>query len=140
MIRPDPDMPLFGIGVIAKLLGLHVQTLRLYERKGLVEPQRASRQMRLYSQHDLERLEYVCFLTHEMGVTAQGVRLLLERVSDPAGELQRLEKEFGREGAPKKRGRKAARPARENWKRGRTGNAGQRVWRLKERSRKQGTK
>ncbi len=129
-------MPLFGIGVIAKLLGLHEQTLRLYERKGLVEPQRASRQMRLYSQHDLERLEFVCFLTHEMGVTAQGVRLLLERVSDPARELQRLEREFGREGASRKRGRK---PAGEKRKRSQAGNAGQRVWRLKERRRNQGT-
>jgi MerR family transcriptional regulator/heat shock protein HspR len=106
MIRPDPDMPLFGIGVVAKLLGLHEQTLRLYERKGLVEPKRASRQMRLYSQHDVERLEYVCYLTHEMGVTAQGVRLLLERVSDPVLELKKLEQEFKNKGQGKKRGRK----------------------------------
>jgi MerR family transcriptional regulator, heat shock protein HspR len=106
MIRPDPDMPVFGIGVVARLLGLHEQTLRLYERKGLVEPKRISRQMRLYSQHDLERLEYVCFLTHEMGVTAQGVRLLLERVGDPARELLKLEQEFRKRERGKKRGRK----------------------------------
>jgi MerR family transcriptional regulator/heat shock protein HspR len=109
MIRPDPDMPLFGIGVVSKLLGLHEQTLRLYERKGLVEPKRASRQMRLYSQHDLERLEYVCYLTHEMGVTAQGVRLLLERVGDPVLELRKLEQEFRKRGKGTKRGRKPKR-------------------------------
>jgi len=110
MIWPDPDMPLFGIGVVAKLLGLHEQTLRIYERKGLVEPKRISRQMRLYSQHDLERLEFVCFLTHEMGVTAQGVRLLLERVSDPGKELQKLQRKFGTKGGDKKRGRKPRKP------------------------------
>lgn len=114
MIRPDPDMPLFGIGVVAKLLGLHEQTLRLYERKGLVLPKRASRQMRLYSQHDLERLEFVCYLTHEMGVTAQGVRLLLERVGDPVRELKKLEQEFKKGGRGTKRGRKPkARPPNE---------------------------
>jgi MerR family transcriptional regulator/heat shock protein HspR len=106
MIWPDPDMPLFGIGVVAKLLGLHEQTLRLYERKGLVEPKRASGQMRLYSQHDLERLEFVCYLTHEMGVTAQGVRLLLERVEDPARELRKLEVEYKKSAHRTKRGRK----------------------------------
>ena len=77
MERIGPETPVYVISVAAKLVGVHAQTLRLYEREGLVEPQRSGNR-RLYSEVDIRRLRYICYLTRQLGVNLSGVRIILE--------------------------------------------------------------
>ena len=72
----DKKQPVFMISVVSRMLGVHPQTLRLYEREGLVTPQRTKR-TRLYSQDDVERLAMILRLTREMGVNRAGVEIIL---------------------------------------------------------------
>jgi MerR family transcriptional regulator/heat shock protein HspR len=72
----DNDRPLFMISVAAELAGMHPQTLRLYERRGLVLPQRTAGKTRRYSQHDVERLQRIQELT-ELGLNLAGVERVL---------------------------------------------------------------
>jgi MerR family transcriptional regulator/heat shock protein HspR len=72
----DKRQPLFMISVVARMLNVHPQTLRLYEREGLVTPQRAKR-TRLYSLEDVERLAMILRLTRELGVNRSGVEIIL---------------------------------------------------------------
>ena len=76
MRRDDDDRPLFMITVAAELAGMHPQTLRLYERRGLVRPQRTAGKTRRYSQHDVERLQRIQQLT-ELGLNLAGVERVL---------------------------------------------------------------
>jgi MerR family transcriptional regulator/heat shock protein HspR len=68
----DDDRPLFMISVAAELAGMHPQTLRLYERRGLVRPQRTAGHTRRYSERDVERLQRIQALT-ELGLNLAGV-------------------------------------------------------------------
>jgi MerR family transcriptional regulator/heat shock protein HspR len=72
----DNDRPLFMISVAAELAGMHPQTLRLYERRGLVRPQRTAGRTRRYSQGDVERLRRIQELT-ELGLNLAGVERVL---------------------------------------------------------------
>jgi MerR family transcriptional regulator/heat shock protein HspR len=78
--------PRYMISVAAELVGMHPQTLRIYESKGLVRPQRTSGNTRLYSESDLERLKLIQRLTTELGLNLAGV----ERVLALEDELQRM--------------------------------------------------
>src|SRR5690625_5468374 len=69
----DKDKPLYVISVAAELVDMHPQTLRLYERKGLIEPSRSAGKTRLYSQRDVEHLREIRRLTQELGVNLAGV-------------------------------------------------------------------
>ncbi|MEN8262991.1 MAG: MerR family transcriptional regulator [Nitrospirota bacterium] len=68
--------PLFMIGVVCEMFNVHPQTLRLYEREGLLSPQRVGG-ARLYSQEDLERIRMIVNLTKELGVNRAGVDIIL---------------------------------------------------------------
>jgi MerR family transcriptional regulator, heat shock protein HspR len=81
-----PDRPRYMISVAAELVGMHPQTLRLYEAKGLVRPARTPGGTRLYSDADVERLRLVQRLTTELGLNLAGVEQVL-RLED---ELQRV--------------------------------------------------
>lgn len=72
----DKKQPLFMISVVSRMLGVHPQTLRLYEREGLVTPCRTKRS-RLYSQEDVEKIEMILRLTRELGVNRAGVDVIL---------------------------------------------------------------
>ncbi len=72
----DRKQPLLVISVVAKMLNVHPQTLRLYEREGLITPCRTKR-TRLYSLDDVERLAMILRLTREMGVNRSGVEIIL---------------------------------------------------------------
>lgn len=87
-----PETPLYTIGVAARLVGLHQQTLRLYERLGLVSPARVSGRTRLYSQSDIEEIEYIVYLVRVKRVNLAGVRLILEIVEDPEQSLDNIKK------------------------------------------------
>ncbi len=73
----DPQEPVYMIGIAAQLTGLHPQTVRLYERLGLVAPQRVNKKNRLYCELDIERLLQIRRFTQEMGVNLAGVEVIL---------------------------------------------------------------
>lgn len=89
-MRGDKYRPVFMIGVAAELAGVHPQTLRIYERKRLVEPQRTSGNTRLYSEADIERLRLIQQLTQDEGINLAGVVRILEAED----EHQRLQDEI----------------------------------------------
>ena len=74
----DPYDPIYTIGVVARLLDLHEQTLRQYERLGLICPCRSIRKTRLYSQADVTRLECINYLVKSLGMNLAGVRVLVQ--------------------------------------------------------------
>ena len=82
--------PVYMISVAAELSGLHPQTLRIYERKKLIEPQRSAGNTRLYSDEDIERLRLITDLT-EQGVNLAGVHRILEMRDEMERMRQRLE-------------------------------------------------
>ena len=73
MSTNDYERPRYMISVAAELVGMHPQTLRIYENKGLVRPGRTPGGTRLYSEHDLDRLRLVQRLTTELGLNLAGV-------------------------------------------------------------------
>ena len=90
-MKRDRDTALYVISVAAELAGVHPQTLRIYERKGLLDPARTPGGARRYSDADLERLRRISELTNE-GVSLEGVRRILElerQLSKVQGELER---------------------------------------------------
>jgi MerR family transcriptional regulator/heat shock protein HspR len=82
----EHERPRYMISVAAELVGMHPQTLRIYEQRGLVRPKRTAGNTRLYSERDLERLRLVQRLTGELGLNLAGVEHVL-RLED---ELQRM--------------------------------------------------
>ena len=87
--------PVYYIGVAARLVGVHPQTLRTYERLGLVKPHRTKRGQRLYSEADLERVRQIRRLTDELGVNLAGVEIilnLLERIEKLQAEIEALKR------------------------------------------------
>jgi MerR family transcriptional regulator, heat shock protein HspR len=72
----DRNQPVYMISIVAKMLNVHPQTLRLYEREGLISPCRSKRS-RLYSEEDVERLSMILRLTRELGVNRSGVEIIL---------------------------------------------------------------
>ncbi len=79
---------LYTIGVVARMYDIHPQTLRLYEREGLLKPSRTEGNTRLYSDEDLQRLEFILFLTRELGVNLAGVDIILN-MKEQLEELQK---------------------------------------------------
>src|SRR5213082_3993301 len=91
------DRPRYMISVAADLVGMHPQTLRIYENKGLIRPKRTAGNTRLYSEADLERLRLIQRLTNELGLNLAGVEHVL-RLQDELLRMQsrlaRLEREM----------------------------------------------
>ena len=81
------DEPCYTIGVVARMVSLHPQTIRNYEQIGLVTPQRSDGNIRLYSQREVERLLKINRLTQELGVNLAGVEVIL-RMTDQIETLQ----------------------------------------------------
>ncbi|PLX69556.1 MAG: MerR family transcriptional regulator [Denitrovibrio sp.] len=71
------NKPVYIISIVSEMLDLHPQTLRQYERLGLVNPQRTQGNIRLYSEEDLETLKFILTLTKDMGVNLAGVEVIL---------------------------------------------------------------
>ncbi len=80
--KDDKDRPLFMISVAAELAGMHPQTLRIYERRCLINPQRSAGNTRLYSQADIERLRFIQRLTQEEGINLAGTARIMELMND----------------------------------------------------------
>jgi MerR family transcriptional regulator/heat shock protein HspR len=75
--RPEPGGKYYMISIVAKRYGIHPQTLRLYEREGLLRPSRTEGNTRLYSEDDLRQLEVILNLTRDLGVNLAGVEIVL---------------------------------------------------------------
>lgn len=91
------DEPIFVISVAARLLQVHPQTLRYYERAGLLKPTRSSGKIRLYSQKEIERLRKIQRLTNELGVNLAGVEIIIdltERLEKLQAQMQKREEQL----------------------------------------------
>lgn len=87
------DEPVFLISVVAKILSIHPQTLRQYEREGLIEPGRTDGKVRLYSQRDIDKIKSILRLTRELGVNLAGVDIILrlkDRIEDMESDIELL--------------------------------------------------
>ena len=94
----DSHPPLMTISNMAKLLAVHPQTLRLYERQGLIMPSRTRGNTRLYSQHDIEQIRMILHLTRHLGVNLAGVEIVLHmqrKLAKLQGEIDDLRQFLG---------------------------------------------
>lgn len=110
---------LYMISVVSEMLGIHPQTLRIYEREGFIKPKRSGGNTRLYSEQDVERLEMILRLTRELGVNLAGVEVILsmrEKMEQMQQEMEetigRLREELAREMSRRNEARNALVPLR----------------------------
>ena len=92
--------PVYVISVAARMVGVHAQTLRAYEREGLVRPARSGGGVRMYSEEDIERLQLIRRFVEELGVNIAGVDVILrlnERIDQLAAEMHALKEQLQRE-------------------------------------------
>lgn len=123
---PNPENePCFVISVAARIVNVHQQTLRYYERLGLLEPGRSRGNIRLYSMSDIQRAQQIRRLIDELGVNLAGVEVILnmsDRIAQVENQLQglrahyeerirELEALLGDQAAPAGRGARTGRPA-----------------------------
>ena len=88
MAERDTTRGVYMISVAAELAGMHPQTLRIYETRGLIQPKRSPKNTRLYSEEDIERLRRIQELTSELGMNLAGVEKVFE-LEDQIGRMER---------------------------------------------------
>jgi MerR family transcriptional regulator/heat shock protein HspR len=91
--------PSYAISIVARMVGIHAQTLRYYERVGLIVPSRTQGNQRLYSYHEVQKLQQIQRLVSDLGVNLAGVEVILrlrERLEEIEAERQRLDAEVQR--------------------------------------------
>lgn len=91
------DEPVYLISVVAQLLDIHPQTLRQYEREGLLQPTRTNGKIRLYSQRDIDKMKLILRLTRQMGVNLAGVDIVLQlksQIDELKNEVSYLREEL----------------------------------------------
>ncbi len=96
-IHDDDNAPLFVISIAARMVGMHAQSLRHYERLGLIRPSRSRGRVRLYSQADIERLRHIQRLVNDLGVNLAGAEVVIrlnERIRRMEEEMERLRAEL----------------------------------------------
>src|SRR5512137_2097513 len=93
MARTSRSKAAYMISAVAEQYQIHPQTLRLYEREGLLKPSRSEGNTRLYTDDDLERLEVILHLTRDLGVNLAGVEIILN-MREKMGEMQLQIQEF----------------------------------------------
>ena len=97
--EPLDEEPCYVISVAARMVGMHAQTLRYYERMGLVRPSRSKGRRRLYSPADIARLREIQRLMHDLGVNLAGVDVIFrmrDRIREMEAEIQELRRELDR--------------------------------------------
>lgn len=93
------DEPVYLISVVANILKIHPQTLRQYEREGLIEPSRTQGRIRLYSQRDIDKIKMILRLTRNLGVNLAGVDIVLqlkEKMDEMQNEINILRDELSK--------------------------------------------
>ena len=104
-MNPKDIEPCYVISVAAKMVGVHAQTLRYYEREGIIKPSRSRGNQRLYSPIDVERLRQIKTLVDELGVNLAGVDVILrltERISEMERQLETMQLHIERLGSSPK--------------------------------------
>ena len=99
MERPSDNEPCYVISIAVRMVGVHAQTLRYYERVGLLSPSRSEGKRRLYSPRDIEKLKRIKTLTEDMGVNLAGAEVvlkLMDRMSQMEIEMKHLTDEVNR--------------------------------------------
>ena len=86
----DESEPCYVISVVARMLGVHAQTLRYYEKAGIIEPSRSRGRVRLYSNRDIDKLRHIRTLMDDLGVNIAGVEVILRLT----GRIEAMEKEM----------------------------------------------
>ncbi len=92
------DEPVYLISVVSKILNIHPQTLRQYEREGLIKPSRTEGRMRLYSQRNIDELKLILSLVRDLGVNLAGVEIVLQlknEIEDLQKEIEKMKKQQG---------------------------------------------
>ncbi|MBE9502414.1 MAG: helix-turn-helix transcriptional regulator [Dehalococcoidia bacterium] len=95
----DDYEPCYVISIAAKMIGVHAQTLRYYERLGIIEPSRSQGRVRLYSKRDIDRLRQIKTLMYELGVNLAGVEVILrlkEHITEMERQIEEMEQEIKR--------------------------------------------
>jgi MerR family transcriptional regulator, heat shock protein HspR len=82
----------FSISAVAQMFSVHQQTIRLYEKEGLIAPKRSDGNTRLFSEDDINRLEEIIYLTHQLGINLAGVEMILKLQK----QIQKLQKEINK--------------------------------------------
>lgn len=82
----------FSISAVAKMFSVHQQTIRLYEKEGLICPKRSNGNTRLFSEEDVDKLEQIIYLTHELGINLAGVEMVLKLQK----QIKKLQKEINK--------------------------------------------
>lgn len=93
------DEPVYMISIVAKILDIHPQTLRQYERENLIAPSRSDGRIRLYSQRDIEKIKMILRLTREVGVNLAGVDVVMrlkDKMETMEQEMMELRAEIAR--------------------------------------------
>jgi len=99
-VQPSTEQRFYSISVVSRMLNTHPQTLRMYERLGLIKPRRNERGDRLFSEEDIERVRKIQELTQRMGVNLAGVEVafkLMARIEELEAELNHEESVFGKQ-------------------------------------------
>ena len=81
-MKKDKSRPLYMIGTVAEMLDMHPQTLRGYDRKGILSPKRSEGNTRLYSEEDVEKLRFILLLSRDMGVNLAGIEVIMRLKSE----------------------------------------------------------
>jgi len=96
-ITSDDSEPCYVISVVARMVGVHVQTLRYYERMGIITPSRSRGNIRLYSDRDVDQLRHIKTLTDDLGVNLAGVEVitrLMEHITQMQRQLDEMQAEI----------------------------------------------
>ncbi len=91
------DEPVYLISIVASMLNIHPQTLRQYEREGLITPSRTEGRIRLYSQRDIDRMKLILRLTRDLGVNIAGIDIILrlkEQMEEMENEIESLKEQL----------------------------------------------
>lgn len=91
-MKIDRKKAYFSISAVAKMFSIHQQTIRLYEKEGLITPKRSEGNTRLFSEEDVERLEEVIYLTHELGINLAGVEMIFKLKK----QIHKMQKEMNK--------------------------------------------
>lgn len=96
-MRPRDREPCYVISIAARMIGVHAQTLRYYERAGIIEPSRSQGNQRLYSERDIARLQQIKTLVDDLGINLAGVEIILrltKRINEMENQIEELESQI----------------------------------------------
>ena len=96
-MRPRDREPCYVISIAARMVGVHAQTLRYYERAGIIEPSRSQGNQRLYSERDIAKLQQIKTLVDDLGINLAGVEIILrltKRIGEMENQIQELESQI----------------------------------------------